>query len=367
MRPIELRPIIETAPIYKMSLGKSAAYEAEALERGALLFQSEARLYDAVISGDEMAVERAGVKVKSENYPSANAPRNAWIVWANNIRTFLNLPSGSLVLHWEAHRDRLHWGVVADDPPEYVRDQSSDTDQRGYLFERKLRGGWRENSINEVPVSNIHPKARNLAINMATINLVQTDPDFFRALLLDQSQEEWTTRPDWEDVAKKHGWYAKPVKELAAANRKKLITPQVIQIADDFDDDIRRMADTAIKTVTYANGQSVVTTVKPKNTDMTREELEEEIGHLLKDQGNKCSLTNYAFNKQSSNKHLFPSLDRIDSSLGYIRGNLQVVTRAANFYKSASDEDDWIAKAEAMEKMAIAIQRQRKTLLSTPD
>ncbi len=60
------------------------------------------------------------------------------------------------------------------------------------------------------------------------------------------------------------------------------------------------------------------------------------------------------------------SLDRKDSSKGYVAGNLQVVTRAANFYKSASDEADWVMKAKALEHMAAAIQRRRKAASLLP-
>jgi hypothetical protein len=42
-----------------------------------------------------------------------------------------------------------------------------------------------------------------------------------------------------------------------------------------------------------------------------------------------------------------------------VPGNLQIVTRAANFFKSASDDADWALKAAAMERMAIAIQQRR--------
>ena len=162
-------------------------------------------------------------------------------------------------------------------------------------------------------------------------------------------------------AAKQKGWYPKPIKKLVQINREKLVTPQVVQVVDDFEDDVKRMANTAMETVAYANGQTVITTVKPKDTDMSRTELEDEIGRLFKEQHHKCALTDYDFQKTSDNKHLLPSLDRIDSSLGYITRNLQVVTRAANFYKSASDESDWAEKKKAMEKMAIAIQKHRKS------
>ncbi len=45
-------------------------------------------------------------------------------------------------------------------------------------------------------------------------------------------------------------------------------------------------------------------------------------------------------------------------------GNLQVVTRAANVYESASDEADWAMKAEAMTAMAMAMQDRRKAVVA---
>lgn len=85
-------------------------------------------------------------------------------------------------------------------------------------------------------------------------------------------------------------------------------------------------------TVAYANGQKAIMTVKPKDTDRSREELEEEIGRLVIEQNQRCALTDYCFRPNNKNKHLFHSLDRKDSSLGYVMGNLQVATRAANFF-----------------------------------
>lgn len=112
------------------------------------------------------------------------------------------------------------------------------------------------------------------------------------------------------------------------------------------------MAGTAVSTARNANGQLVLTTVKPKDISFTRAELEDEIADLLGLQKGICRLTGFAFVKRHPNPHLRPSLDRIESALGHVRGNLQVVTRAANFYKSASDMADWKLKEEALLKMA---------------
>lgn len=158
---------------------------------------------------------------------------------------------------------------------------------------------------------------------------------------------------------------------LAAANspsvsnkhseiRKETVAPEVVEAADHVLSEIARMAVTAVHTAAYANGQTVVTLVKNKEIAFTREELEDEIASLLKEQGHCCKLTGYDFTRKTSNIHLKMSLDRKDSSKGYVAGNLQVVTRAANFYKSASDDADWKRKASALEHMAVALQARRK-------
>jgi hypothetical protein len=360
-----LKSLIETAPVYKMSLGRNARYREEAIRAGALVFQSEQRLYDSVVSDDEQAIESAARRVKTDEYPDANAPRNAWGVWVRTIRTFRDLPENSLVLHWEANEDRLHWAIVGPQPFRLDRAERNDFGQDGYIFHRELRGGWRTRSVHDVPISNIHPSARALAINMATLNSVQTDPDYFRALILDRDTAEWTNRRAWAQVAQEKGWHPKDTDTLRAERRKKIITPEIAEAAEHllneiaFLDDIARMAKTAVQTAAYANGQTVLRTVKAKDIGFSRAELEEEIASLLKDQQNECALTGHIFRAGETNPHLKLSLDRKDSRLGYVPNNLQIVTRAANFYKSASDAADWDLKKEALYRMALAIQKRR--------
>jgi hypothetical protein len=366
MRRSELRELIRTADLYKMSLGKSAAYRAEALQSGHLVFQSEVNLFDAVVAGDREGISAAAARVKAENYPKANAPENAWSIWCRSIETFRTLPARTLVLHWEAEFDHLHWGIVSDESFFEDRREDSDYGQLGYIFHRPLIGGWRRTSVNDVPISNLHPKARDLAINMATLNRVQTHTEYFRAVLLDEETSQWYSLPDWQEKAHRAGWHPKRISELRNARRRRLITPQVKEIADHFEAEIKRMADTALKTAEYANGQTVLRVVKEKEIGFAREELEDEIADLLREQGYRCALTDYDFKRPTNNPHLRPSLDRIDSARGYVAGNLQVVTRAANFYKSASDADDWAMKAMALEKMAVAIQRRRREQLPEP-
>lgn len=354
----QLKEILADAPIFKMSLGKGARYRREALDGGSLIFQSEKRLFDAVMNEDASEIRAAGRLIRNSTYPRGEAKAAAVDVWVRSIRTFTTLPERTLVIHWEGTLDRLQWGLTGGGYA-IVRTEENEFGQTGYIFRRPLIGGWRSESVGGVPLSNIHPAARSLAINQATINLVRTDTDYFRALILDASTSAWEERASWRDVAQQGGWYPKPRAELHEIRRRKAITADVIDIADQFDEDIRRMAGTAVATARNANGQLVLTTVKAKDIGFTRAELEDEIADLLSLQKGICSLTGFAFVKRHSNPHLRPSLDRIDSALGYVRGNLQVVTRAANFYKSASDVADWTLKEEALLKMANSLRRRQ--------
>jgi len=352
----QLREVVRSAPVYKMSLGKGARYREEALASGTLIFQSEMRLFDAVMGGDELAIAAAGRLIRNSTYPQGDAKAGAVDVWARSIRTFTTLPRHTLVIHWETSMDRLQWGLSGDHY-EVIRTEANEFGQVGYIFHRPLIGGWRSNSIGGVPLSNIHPEARSLAINQATINAVQTDTDYFRALILDEPTLEWEVRKTWLEEAGRAGWHAKPRADLHQAKRRKRVTVDVIDVADQFEADIARMAAMAVKTALNANGQIVLTTIKAKDIGFTRQELEDEIADLFRLQNGTCQLTGYTFRQQHPNPHLRPSLDRIDSSKGYVPGNLQVVARAANFYKSASDEFDWKLKEEALLRMAASLRR----------
>ena len=362
----QLKTLIDTVPIYKMSLGKHARYRTEALAAGALVFQSEQSLYDAVVAGSAADIAAAARTVKADRYPTANAPENAWGVWVRTIRTFRELQPGALILHWEGDEDRLHWGVVDDAPFMQVRTEHNEFAQDGYIFHRRLRDGWRTSSVHGVPISNIHPQARRFAVNMATLNFVQSNGDYFRALILDEPTDQWTDQPDWSAAARATGWHPKPSGTLRSARRARTVTADVVEAAQQVFTEIEllaegaRMAGTALHTAAYANGQTELRVVKAKSIGLTRAELEEEIAELLRRQANRCALTGFSFRSGEANPHLKMSLDRKDSGLGYIAGNLQVVTRAANFYKSASDDADWARKVDALHRMAVALQRLRK-------
>jgi len=96
-------------------------------------------------------------------------------------------------------------------------------------------------------------------------------------------------------------------------------------------------------TVRNANGQTAERTVKNKELRMSTAELEKLIGSLLDLQDNCCALTGIPvqFHSVDADNNLLPSLDRIDSNGHYEAGNLQIVCRFINFWKSDSDNEEF--------------------------
>lgn len=96
-------------------------------------------------------------------------------------------------------------------------------------------------------------------------------------------------------------------------------------------------------TVRNSNGQIVERTVKNKEVGMSSSELEKFIAALLDIQGNRCALTGIPFHFHGSNvdRNLLPSVDRIDSNGHYEAGNLQIVCQFINFWKGASDNEEF--------------------------
>ncbi len=63
----------------------------------------------------------------------------------------------------------------------------------------------------------------------------------------------------------------------------------------------------------------------------------EDLHELLKKQNNRCALTGIEFNND-----ILPSLDRIDSNLGYIKDNIQLLLIKINIMKQTYSQKEFI-------------------------
>lgn len=101
------------------------------------------------------------------------------------------------------------------------------------------------------------------------------------------------------------------------------------------------MANQAEKTAKQSYGQAVERTVKNKDLRLSKEALISHLNELLDETGNRCAITGLTLQFEGLDDQLRPSLDRIDSNGHYESGNLQVVARFINFWKSNTEDTEF--------------------------
>jgi hypothetical protein len=107
---------------------------------------------------------------------------------------------------------------------------------------------------------------------------------------------------------------------------------------------IARMVKTAKDTVAGANGQVVLQRVKEKENRFPNDDgFTRYVANLIEKQKGLCAITGLAlqFSAQADGQELQPSLDRIDSNGHYEPGNLQIVCRFVNRWKSNGNDEEF--------------------------
>ncbi|MGJ9420146.1 hypothetical protein ACHAC9_20690 [Massilia sp. CMS3.1] len=116
----------------------------------------------------------------------------------------------------------------------------------------------------------------------------------------------------------------------------------------------RRMVKTAQQTTNSSNGQEVLQTIKNKNNAFTsQDEFSEYVGELLERQKFCCAISGLLIHPDNASvfdDEMKASLDRIDSSGHYERGNLQVVCRFINRWKGADPNAQFLSLMDALRK-----------------
>ena len=104
-----------------------------------------------------------------------------------------------------------------------------------------------------------------------------------------------------------------------------------------------RMADTAWAAVKQSGQISLVEKKDKRFVFLSKGKLEQFIIDLFEEQEGLCALTGLemVLDGNDGDPELCCSLDRIESSGHYERGNLQIVCKFANRWKSASDNDQF--------------------------
>lgn len=227
--------------------------------------------------------------------------------------------------------DDIWWTISLPDPysisfhPSHAPEALSDdlvfhTSKPAMAWSRKDLAGRR------LSWKGAHPKARHFLATEATLQCLSKDyAPYALAMILGEDLSAWHEMPFWKKVlldSRKGEVHVSSAKQNAAYE----------------------MALTAWNTTKNSNGQSVERKVKNKDFGFaTVLELEAFVRQLLDMQQGICALSGLPFQYRGSceDPAMLCSLDRIDSDGHYERGNLQVVCRFINKWKSNTFDDEF--------------------------
>lgn len=245
-----------------------------------------------------------------------------------NLATELAATDGDVWIHRE--KDEIWWTISRPDEMDASLEPAHKPkypDERVHVLRKPTTGWSNKNKKGTVLTwAALHPKAREFLFTEATFQQLRGDnPEYALALIEGDDLRGWHTRPDWkvkEDKAGKGAVHTFDAAEITAKN----------------------LANTARATVAGSNGQQVMRTMKNKDLRFAPTgEFEKYIEALLKDQEGRCAITGLEMQHfgREDDSQLLCSLDRIDSDDHYEPGNLQIVCRFVNRWKSNTKDDEF--------------------------
>ncbi len=179
---------------------------------------------------------------------------------------------------------------------------------------------WRSTTLKGKTLTwtSLHPKAKAFLTLQSTLREISSEnAEYMRAMILGEPLWPWEKLEKWS---------------------------KYVEVSSPVENAAYRMAMTAWTTTQGSNGQQVLRTLKNKEFRFqTQLELEQYVLSLLKDQEGLCALSGLElqYDGQQSDPQMLCSLDRIDSSGHYERGNLQIVCRFLNRWKSDQDDQEF--------------------------
>lgn len=246
-----------------------------------------------------------------------------------NLMTIISETEGDLWIHRDG--DRLWWTTSTNAPPTFEHKVEPVGGGREVVVCHKPCQPWSDRAGSTLLAwAALHPKARDFLATEATLQELSADNAAYALALVEgRDRSAWHSRPEWRNALEQAQRRGKGHSEVRIASPQKMAAA--------------RMAAQAFATVAVANGQQVLKTIKVKEADFaSKYELEEFIEELLREQEERCALTDLplGFDRRCEDKQMLASLDRIDSSGHYERGNLQVVCRFINRWKGADADPE---------------------------
>lgn len=245
-----------------------------------------------------------------------------------NLITIVSETSDDLWIHRD--KAELWWTVTKPDAVQVTLEQSGEpgkATERVYVMQKPAHLWSNQNKKGGRLVwQALHPRAREFLFTEGTLQqLAENNAAYAQALIAGDDLSPWHSQASW--VAKEEKSGKAPVTVFSAAQRAAY-----------------RMANAAMATASVSNGQEILRTLKNKEFRFPSEgALQKYLEALLIAQDNACAITSLPlqFDGEQTDVEMLCSLDRIDSSGHYEEGNLQVVCRFVNRWKSDSDDAEF--------------------------
>ncbi|MBV0893271.1 hypothetical protein KTN05_15765 [Paracoccus sp. Z118] len=318
--------------VYVALFGEDNYEWPDCLRRSTVATPNEVGDYALWLAGDRegyIARRMKQLTVAGKQPPRAVASR--WF----DLKTIVSQSIGDTWIHSDGVR--LWWTRTNEEPPEYVEKVEPVGRKRHVMICHKPCEPWRSTNLKGAGLfwDALHPKARDILTTPATIReLKGPNGAYAMALIRGDDLSPWHGLPDWQ---------AKAANTLAKAQAGKSVKTGGI-VYDGFSKAAYRMAMTAFETAAQANGQIVPKTMKLKDVCFpSTQALEAHVKDLCTMQEHLCAITQLplVYVDSDGDPEMFASLDRIDSSGHYAKGNLQVVCRFINRWKGASEDAEF--------------------------
>lgn len=245
-----------------------------------------------------------------------------------NLMTIIQQSQGDTWIHRSG--DEIWWTVTSDEPAEIDAEPRTVPYQELKVYEcHKPCEPWSNHNKAGVRLtwSALHPKAKDFLATESTLQKLSESYAAYALALIDGADlAPWHDQPSWNAISE--ATKKSPVRNLS---REEVAA---------YD-----MAYQAMQTTKQADGRTVERTVKVKKFGFVNEQdMATFLTLLLKEQENLCALTGLPlqFKNTCDDQKMLPSLDRIDSNGHYERGNLQIVCRFINFWKSDQDNGEFL-------------------------
>lgn len=313
--------------VYIANFGRENFAWPDCLARNEIATMQDERVHDFWRNGD-----RAGyIDFCVENLKSLKgiAPIRPVAGRWFNLGTIITENSGDLWLHQDGKS--LWWTITTDEPAIInlgLDPKPTPNGPPNVYFYRKPTQPWsNKNKLGQnLDWRGLHPKTPDFLVTEATLQeLGERYAGYALALVDGTDLAAWHSQAEW-------------MAKTQTGSRKSPVVSYNAKQRTFFD-----MANTAWSTASSSNGQLSSRTVKNKNFEfMDRWELEKYIRDLFEAQEGLCAVTGLPLQfSDGDDSQLCCSLDRIDSDGHYAAGNLQIVCRFINFWKSNSDDGEF--------------------------